>query len=136
MTRSAYFLLRPENSDCCPDYVPHCVGQHEEDDEDDEDDDEDEEDRLEYQMGTSPEAVRRPSRCEHGVMVVRSPQCIYHGLTIPLGNTVTDNCNNCTCQVRGTIRILHGFLYIIYLFRFYNYLFIILSHLFIYLLKS
>ena len=97
-------MWRPENSDCCPDYFSHCAGHQEEDsDEDKEDEEEDEEDRLEYQVGVSPERMRRPARCEHGVRRVRRPQCTYRGLTIALGDTVRDNCNNCSCQVSTNI---------------------------------
>ena len=97
--QSSYFLLRPENSDCCPDYFSHCGGHQ--DEEKEEEKEEEEEDQLKYQVGSiSPKTVRKPARCEHGVMSVRSPACTYHGLTIALGHTVRDNCNNCTCQVR------------------------------------
>ena len=101
-------MWRPENSDCCPDYFSHCAGHQEEDsdedkEEEDEDKEEEEEDRLEYQVGVSPERMRRPARCEHGVRRVRRPQCTYRGLTIALGDTVRDNCNNCSCQVSTNI---------------------------------
>ena len=100
--------MRPENSDCCPDYFSHCDGHQEEDKEEDEEEDK-EEDRLEYQVGASPETMRKPARCEHGGMSVRSPHCTYHGLTMALGHSVMDNCNNCTCQVRNkSIIIISG----------------------------
>ena len=104
--QSSYFLLRPENSDCCPDYFSHCGGhQHQEEEEEgeEEEEEEEEEDQLKYQVGSiSPKTVRKPARCEHGMMSMRTPACTYHGLSIALGHTVMDNCNNCTCQVRNS----------------------------------
>lgn len=80
------FCNRTTNSDCCPDYFSHCEGLAA--------------DKLYYQEGPQAATLLRPPQdCQHGVLNLANPVCLYKGREVSERETVQDNCNQCQCQV-------------------------------------
>jgi len=70
---------RTGSSDCCPDYFTHCEG-----------------------LSDDPVPVVLPTlpahHCQHGA----GPVCLYKGEVMREGETVSENCNQCSCQASAT----------------------------------
>jgi len=78
------FCNRTGSSDCCPDYFTHCEG---------------------LSAGPVPARVQIPSpvqSCIHGYSDIPEPVCQYRGEILRDRQTVSNNCNQCSCQVSAT----------------------------------
>lgn len=78
------FCNRTKDSDCCPDFFSHCMGQPDE--------------RIVYSTGPAPETIRRPD-CSDGVYNISAPVCKIGQRTLGLRESIENNCNHCKCQI-------------------------------------